>query len=463
MPKLDLLGAAAVGCAAVAGASVQRLIPSRAVPGPPKLLTLEATYSLDTIRERRLEHEITCRDVNGFFDHVWSVHPAVGASPEHSRASSYGPPSSTRIADRHTMVEGRVGRFEGLDAFPRLNFALAQADLAAKLRRLARRENVAIVRAGDPYYLALLGMVVARAQRLPLVVRVNGNYDHVYAATGALAYPRLLRSRAIEKRIERFVFDKADLVAPGSVDNLNFVLRSGGRRENSTIFGYGTWIDPVHFDQEPEDRASVRDELGLGDRPFAIMVSRLEPLKHPDDALLAVGRAKAHAPELAVVFVGDGSMRAEMEATATELGITDDVHFIGNRSQGWIADALTSATVVLSPLTGRALVEACLSGTPVVAYDIEWHSELITSGETGILVPFRDIAAMADAICDLVADPALADTLGQKARAATRESMDPGRLMAHERSEYLKLLSRNDRARRPGPVRRTPGNRAGGA
>jgi len=340
------------------------------------------------------------------------------------------------------MIEGTVARSAGLEAFPRLNFALAQLALMFELRRLVRQHNVSIVRAGDPYYLAILGLLIARSEHLPMVVRVNGNYDHVYAATGATAYPRLLPSRAIEKRIEHFVFSRSDLVAAGSVDNLNFVLDNGGRPDNSTIFGYGTWIDPMHFDQEPESRASSRAELGFGNRPFVIMVSRLEPVKHPDDALHAMALAKEREPDLAIVFVGDGSMRAEMEATAAELGIADDVRFVGNRGQAWIADALTSATVVLSPLTGRALVEACLSGTPVVAYDVEWHSEIVTHGETGLLVPFRDIEAMANAMCDLIADPPLAATLGQKARAATLHAMDPAKAMEHERSEYRKLLAR---------------------
>jgi glycogen(starch) synthase len=173
-----------------------------------------------------------------------------------------------------------------------------------------------------------------------------------------------------------------------------------------------------------------------------ILVSRLINVKHPEDMLQVLAEARRRHPALAAVFVGDGPMRDELESTAAALGVTDDVRFVGNKDQDWISAGLASADIVLSPLTGRALVEAALSATPVIAYDVEWHSELITTGQTGILVPFRDTAAMADAVCHLLDDPAMAASLGEKARAATLESMNPAVLMAHERAEYEKLLAR---------------------
>lgn len=406
----------------------------------PKLLSLDSTYSWEMMKARKLEHEILCRDLDGFFEHVWSVHPLVGASPEHARASAVGSPSTIRVADRHTMIEGRVGQFTWLTFAPVLNFTAAQAVLLVRLLRIIRAEHISIIRAGDPFYHSLLGLLLARWNGLPLVVRINANQDSMYAATGELAYPRLLPSRAVEQRVARFVLQRADLVAPGSQDNLQFALNNGARLERSTLFRYGSWVDPVHFTVEPRDRLSVRKELDFDERPFVILVSRLEPVKHPDDVLRALAHARSRLPELGAVLVGDGTMRSSMEAMAVDLGVADDVRFVGNQDQIWIAAALASASVVLSPLTGRALVEACLSGTPVVAYDVEWHSELIATDATGILVPYRDVRAMGDAVCALVSNPSLAASIGERARAATLRMMDPVRLMDHERKEYSRLL-----------------------
>lgn len=408
----------------------------------PRLLSIELAYSLEMVRSRKMEHDITCRDLEGFFEHVWSVHPAVGASREHSRHSAFGLPSTVRLADHHTVMEGRVGQFERLDVLPRLNFVIAQMVLFVYLMRLVRSEGISIIRVGDPYYTGLLGLALARLNRAPLVVRINANYDFMYQSTGELAFPRLFPSRRLERRVAGFVLARADLVAAGSDDNLGFAIDNGARPERSTIFRYGTWVDPIHFESEPSERPSVRAELGVGARPMLVLVSRLERVKHPDDVVHVLAEAKRRHSDLAAVFVGDGSMRDELESLAAELGLSADVFFAGNRDQRWVAAALSSADVVLSPLTGRALVEACLSGTPVVAYDVEWHSELVSSGETGVLVPYRDMARMADAVCSLLCDPERARVLGEQGRTAALRLMDPRRLMEHERSEYRKLLER---------------------
>lgn len=409
-------------------------------PRQAMLLHIDTAYSLETITDQKIGHIITRRDLDGFFEHVWSVHPSVGASPLHSPDSSVGSPTTYPISSRHTVVEGKVAQFRWLRFVPRLNFALAQTVLIVQLLRLIRRHKISIIRTSDPFYTGILGLILARPNRIPLIVCVNANHDHMYAATGEVAYPRLFPSRALEVRVARFVLKRADLIAAGNEDNRRCALANDGRAERSTVFRCGIWVDSVHFEMKPEQRTSLRSELGFEDRPFMIVVGRLEPVKHPDDVLAVLARSKIRHPDLAAVFVGDGSMRAELESSAAEMGLRDDVRFVGNRDQKWIANGLTSATVVLSPLSGRALVEACLSGTPVVAYDVEWHSELVSTGQTGVLIPYRAIDDMTDAVCALVGDPLMARKIGERARTATMEMMDPARLKDHERSEYLKLM-----------------------
>ncbi|MDQ4129838.1 MAG: glycosyltransferase family 4 protein [Actinomycetota bacterium] len=408
---------------------------------PPRLLTFEGDYSLSTIRERQLEHLVTCRDLEGFFDHVWSVHPAAGADPNEPWESSVGPLTTTEISPRHTMVEGRVAFKPWLRYLPKLNFVLGQCALFARLHRLVREEGIDVIRASEPFYLGLFGLALSRWNGVPLVVRLIANYDAGVYGEGQAAYPRLFRRRSVEKRIDRFVLARADLVAAGNEDIRGYALANGAREERTTVFLVGNAIDPVHFELEPSERPSVSDELDIGARPFIVLVSRLVPQKHPEDFLAVLAEARRRMPDLVGVLVGDGSMRGELEARARELGIGKALIFAGERNQQWIARALSSADVVLSPLTGRALVEATLSGTPVVAYDVDWHSELIEPGKTGLLVPFRDTRAMARAVCDLLADEGLASSLAEAARAKTRDLMDPQALIDHERQSYQRLLS----------------------
>ena len=436
----DIAGAATVaGVGAVCGlvAGISRRVRRRQHPKARRLLTFDATYSLGLIRERKLEHEITCRDLNGFFDHVWSVHPMVGASPEEVRGHWF---TRTEVADRHTMIEGSIAYSARLEELPVLNFLLAQVVLLFRLDRLIREQGVCVLRAGEPFYLGLIGLILARVNQLPLVVRINANFDLLHAEAQGACYPRLYRWRSLERAVGRFVLSRADLVAPGSDDNLRYAVANGAGPERTTIWRYGMWIDPLHFSVEPEDRPSVRKELGLEEQPFFILVSRLAAIKHPEDAVRVLAAAKQREPRMAAVLVGGGIMQGEVEDLARELGVHDDLHVLGYRDQPWLASALSSADVVISTLTGRALVEACLSGTPVVAYDVEWQSELIRPDETGILVPYRDAGAMAEAVCRVVREPELGLRLGRRARAFTAEIMDPQSLLLRETADYERLL-----------------------
>lgn len=414
------------------------------------LLALDTSYTLHEIRTRGLEHSVTSRDLDRFFDHVWTVHPLVGASRQEPAQNAFGPASFDDIAPRHTFVQGRVGRYAELRDFPRLNFALAQAQLLFTLHRLLRSGRIAVVRASDPYWPGLLALLLTRVHRLPLVVRVGGNYDAIYAALGTPAYPRLFRRRGVEKWVERLVFPRADLVAGANEDNLRYAVANGARPERTTVFRYGPLIDPVHF-EEPAERpvAKVREELGLGGARFLVYVGRLEAVKSPDDVVRVLAALQKDHPELKAVLVGDGRLRPPVQALAARLGVGDALRMPGNRDQAWIAACFAAATVVVSPHMGRALVEAALSGTPIVAYDRDWQAELVRTGETGIVVPDRDWKAMADAVGALLADREAAHAMGARGREAAKRVMDPAALMAHERGAYEALL-----APRPGLLAR---------
>ena len=441
----ELAAAATVMVPTVAASAARAVFSSRSSRSAvPRLLTLEADYSLATIRTRGLEELITARDIGGFFDHVWSVHPSVGAdaAAEQLAEPPTGPPVYTAVSPKHTMVEGRVGRFRQLAGFPMLNFALSQRALLKELGRLIRRERINVIRASDPFYLAPLGLILARSNHIPLVVRLTGNYDMSFFADGRPVYPRLFGSRAIEQRVGRFMLHHADLVAAGNDDIRDYAVSNGARPERTTVFLVGNLIEPVHFRTDPSSRPRVNGELGLGDRPFIVCVSRLEKLKHPEDFVAVLAEVRSAAPRLAGVLIGDGSMRDELEALARRLGIEDDLIFAGNREQPWIANALSSADVVVSPLTGRSLVEAALSGTPIVAYNTDWQSEVVKDGSTGILVPYRDTHKMAVGVCNLLKDKEYAGRLGTTARMYTLTLMDPQRLDRHERREYERLMGK---------------------
>ncbi|HEX2053875.1 MAG TPA: glycosyltransferase family 4 protein [Actinomycetota bacterium] len=396
-----------------------------------RLLVLSTMYSLSALRLRQAEHLVTHRDLEGYFDHVWSIHPFVGAAPQDPPEDRVGPVAVTRLSPRHTMVEGRCGRFRCLERYPYLNFSLAQAQLVLLLDRIVRAEGVGIVR-GDPYYCGLLALLLARKNGRALEVRIVANFDTLYESAGELSHPRLIRWRSLERLIARLNLSKADSVGAGSEDNRKFAIDNGARPERVAYTGNWNMIAPVHL-QSPADRGQPSEFFGFGDRPVVICVSRLEVSKHPDDFVLSLAKARRQIDSLAGILVGEGSMRTRLEELCSELGLDGQLAFAGERDQSEIARLLAKATVVAVPLAGLALVESALSETPIVAYEVEWHGEFLQADSTGVLVPYRDTDAMAEAICDLVADPERARNLGSAARTYALNKMDMTAVLESER------------------------------
>ena len=410
--------------------------------GGRRLLVLDSSYSLEAIRAKRLEASVTCRDLGGFFDQVWTVHPFATLVTSSAWSPRYGRPEQTRLAPRHVFIEGKIGRFDALARVSPLNFLLAQTDLFALLRRIVREHRISVVRAGDHLLMGLYGWWIARRSGIPLVVRINGNYEMARRQTGRPVMPRFFRSRRAERAIERFVLSRADLVAAGNEDLFGYAIATGAQRDRCTVFRHGSLIAPVHF-TEPYLREGGREllsALGLDDRPLLLCIGRLEPVKMPDHAVRALAIVRSTGLDAALLMVGGGSMLSDLRALATDLAVADHVVFAGERDQEWLSRVIPRAAAVLSPLTGRALSEVALGGAPTVAYDLDWQGELIRAGETGELVEARNVGAMARAACHFLTDVADARRMGHQLRDAALQMMDPERLDEHERSQYARLL-----------------------
>ncbi|MEO5772692.1 MAG: glycosyltransferase [Sphingomicrobium sp.] len=410
------------------------------------MLILDASYTLEIIRERGLENSVLSRDLDGFFRHVWTVHPMASLLTSDAWAPRYGKGNWHQLSDRHTFVEGKVGRFGGLSRLLPVNFLLSQLLLFLQLRRLIRRERIAIVRAGDPLYLGIFGWALARSTGARFMIRVNGNNDKVRENTGRPAYARLFRSIEVEKRIERFVFPRCDLIAAPNQDNVDFAVGNGARADRVTIFRYGNLLAQEHL-RDPEQRECDTEffkSLRVTPGKYLLSVGRLEALKHPEDLMQVFAKVRAAGHDLDLVYAGDGSMRADLTAIADKLGVAEHVRFPGNQNQQQLAQLNSFATAVLSALTGRALSESALCGAPIVAYDLDWQGDLVETGITGELVPFRSTEAMAESVLKLLNDPDYARTMGKGARERALAMMDPERLNAHERAAYRGLLMRRE-------------------
>ena len=93
------------------------------------MLVCDTAYTYKFLIERGLTEFVTCKDLDGYFDHIWTVHAVASLFNSENSGMRYGRPIIRKINERHTHIEGKIGRFKRLACFPPLNFIFAQLDL----------------------------------------------------------------------------------------------------------------------------------------------------------------------------------------------------------------------------------------------------------------------------------------------------------------------------------------------
>lgn len=372
--------------------------------------------ALGTFTERELS------SLDGFFEHVYAVSFPAGRR----RVWSVGPRLSLYDFDMPEIVP-----------FQPLGKLLRFAALLLWAIRHARRSGVSIVLSTDPYVRGLAALIVAKVCRLPYAVQVTRDWEFDYQRLGALGAGGALPSRAVERRVERFVFTHADLVLADREHYARYALANGARRDRVR---HGRILVHGAHHSEPSTRPRVADEFGLKGQPFLLYAGRLDADKFVADAVLCLSRVRLARPDAHLVFAGVGLLQPELERLAAQLQISPWVHFVGQLKPAALAAWMSSASVILGTHLGYTLVEAALSGTPIVAYDYEAHPEVVRHMETGALVTFGDIDGMASWARRLIDDPGYGRRLGDAARALVLREHQRDRVMAIYRDAFANVL-----------------------
>jgi glycosyltransferase involved in cell wall biosynthesis len=157
------------------------------------------------------------------------------------------------------------------------------------------------------------------------------------------------------------------------------------------------------------------------DGRVVLFVGKLSPGKGTADLLEAAGRLRGDRPDLVVVLVGDGDVAVPSAPWIRRLGRLPNPDVLALYAA---ADVVAVPSVIPDALS-RVVLEAMAAGRPVVGTSVGGTPELIAHGETGLLVPRHDPAALAEAIGRLLDDPALAARMGAAARKRVQTDFSP--------------------------------------
>jgi glycosyltransferase involved in cell wall biosynthesis len=407
------------------------------------MLVFDTAYTYSMLIERKITAIITGKDHNGWFDHIWTVHPVASLLAPADAPDRFGKPVSYELAPGHTFIEGKFGRYKWLARFEKLNFALSVLSLLRLLFRLVRQHRVQIVRSEEIFFCGPMALLIGWWFRLPVMIGVWGNPGGLREQAGGPIMPRIFPTIAAEERAERFVLRRADVVMAQNEDNRRYAVGVGVAPEKTALFRLGNLINQRHFldPAEREDGTADLAALGVAGRNVLLCISRLEEMKRPDHAVLALRTVVDGGGDAVLLMAGDGRFRNAMGTIAEQLGIGERVLFIGNRDQEWLWRVLPKIKAMLAPLAGRALAEAALAATPIVAYDVDWHGEMVESGVTGELVPHLDHRAMGEAALRLLQDPERAARLGRFIRERALDVLDPRKADRDQIAVYEALLN----------------------
>lgn len=244
-------------------------------------------------------------------------------------------------------------------------------------------------------------------------------------------------------RVYEPLFETADAVTVNCTYARERLEALGCPREKLHILHIG--VDPSDYTFR-ERGANGRGEVRI------LTVARLVEKKGIEYALRAVAQVACTNPCVRYEIIGDGPLRAELEALTRSLGLDGRVTFRGPQEQQVVRSAMWEADIFLLPSvtaangdqegTPTVLIEASSSGLPVVSTYHSGIPEVVLDGRTGCLVPERDADALADRLRFLIAHPEVRSTMGRVGRRHIEQQFDIRALNRQLEGIYTELVAR---------------------
>jgi phosphatidylinositol alpha-1,6-mannosyltransferase len=290
-------------------------------------------------------------------------------------------------------------------------FLWPKPGLAARVERCASLMGAEAVLFGAISPLALAGPRIA-SRGLPYLAAAHG-FEY-WASTAPIAHSLVRRATSRASRVpvmcSEFIARRVRTAVPDRVP--------------VSVLYPGADVDRFHPGLETGE---IRQNLGIGDRPLVVCVSRLVKRKGQDALIRSMRRIHRKVPDAMLLIVGSGPDEARLRRLSEEAP-SGSVVFAGQISEAELPGYYAVGDVFAMPCRtrlaglevegwGNVFVEASACARPIVVGDSGGARETLVDGETGLLVDGRDLGDVADAVVDLLDDPALARKMGEAGRS----------------------------------------------
>jgi glycosyltransferase involved in cell wall biosynthesis len=308
-----------------------------------------------------------------------------------------------------------------------------------RLSSYLRQNRIDILHAYN-FYANVFALPAARLAQVPVVLASIRDTGEIWTA----------RQRAVNKMVCRL----ADRVVVNAEAIKRLLVADGYRPERIVVIPNGIICPPLRSEQD----GALHQEFGLSKDDVLIgVVSRIARLKGLEYFLAAAPEVLTRIPRAKFLIIGDNSFnpqyREELKRQAITLGVQDKVIFTGFRLD--VPKILSSLSVSVLPSAigeglSNSILESMAAAVPVVATNVGGNPEVVVDGETGLLVPSMQPAALAEAICRILLTPGLRDSFGQAGRRRVLDHFSNERMIRTIERLYTDMLAASRRKRAAG-------------
>jgi glycosyltransferase involved in cell wall biosynthesis len=208
---------------------------------------------------------------------------------------------------------------------------------------------------------------------------------------------------AFSRSVTAWAVRRADAVTANAQNSFELCRLLRGTDDNLHFIPNGVSLPPAKKVAEARARRAEDSKVRL------LTVGRLMPERRYDLLLRAFARISVEHPQAFLQLVGDGPERQRLEKLADQLGVSRQVHFVGQVPTQEVAEYTANADIYVSAAQneafGNAVLEAAACGVPVITTNVGFPATVVVDGKSGYVVPPGDEDALVGALLKFLENP----------------------------------------------------------
>ncbi len=277
-----------------------------------------------------------------------------------------------------------------------------------------------------------------------ILAQVRGNIDLLSYSIDKYFYFRVSRKILLVKIISLFFhrlvselfYSNCSLVIGYNKNNLDSAISNGADPKNSRLLRI-----EIHEQYQKENYNN--NNYFLNDFPESnnniLVWSRLSKEKLIDEIIKGFLIAANNINDLNLIIIGSGPEEENLKKIANFSNHSKRIYFLGYKDRNYISEAAKKSLFTIISFGGSTLVEAALFKLPIIAFDIEWHSELIRNDETGYLVDYSDPYHLSEKIIKSVNDNNKLKSMAENCYYSVKKMFSHSNYLENKK-RYMKIL-----------------------